>query len=162
MFESPNSWSGEEEEQERMHPIVEQVDAQFKELKSEYLQKKETVENIRNSDECVQGGSSFYDISGNLLAVLGSSVRGYEYTHDPKVVEALAQNLEYLDRYLELIENNSEVRRAELTQPDGAFPEARQAADRAAQNGQTQRPIVFYIESITSSQEEKAGDATIN
>lgn len=106
------------------------------------------------------GGSSFYDVTGNILSVAKPCFRYWKeqsgnISDDPDEVEDLASALDdatesiiQLERYLKAVTSDPAVLHAEMTMRDGAYPELRQKADDLLSEGLIKRPIPYYIDEL--------------
>jgi hypothetical protein len=110
---------------------------------------QEKIDAIKDQyKDIINGGSSFFDVTGNLQGISRSCARYYTEDKDPEDLKIFTINHQYLERYLQLITNNMELLREELTQKDGAFPRLRNEADQAQVQGRTEKPIFYYVDEL--------------
>lgn len=97
------------------------------------------------------GGSSFYDVTGNLLANAKSCLGYWKDMGelDPEDLESFAEDVGWLEQYLAVIDSDPKILEAEMTERDGAFPDVRRQADELKSEGVIPRPITYYIQHVS-------------
>jgi hypothetical protein len=141
-----------EEQQDELIHLAPEV---FDNLKIRAQRCVDRIEALKSKD-IVHGGSSFFDVTGNLLGTVRSNLRVLSSDPIKDCFDTVSSDLPCLERYLDILESNPMLMEAELTSRDGALPELRQQADHLrAENGPEFRPIPWYVSELEKMSTQK-------
>jgi len=130
----------------------ETIDLRQEEIKGWEGRVENCAERIRMIKEKndVNGGSSFFDVTGNLLGALKSNLRILKNQPLKDCYQAVVKTTPFLEQYLDLVEINQAIREAEIRNRDGALPEVRREADAIGAQDKTGtfRPIIYYVNQL--------------
>jgi hypothetical protein len=142
-------------------------EAHIAELEQKLRTAEKEVEEIRSLYTLEQSGhSSFYDVTGNLLAKALPSLRyvkeAVEGVQDPEDEEdaalfynELKQSVELLEKYIKLLKSDPKLLNDEATLREGANSALRQEADQAAKENAGVQAIPYYVGLLVRQQEIK-------
>lgn len=143
------------------------------EFESQFDQFEDSVATIANRIMAVReqideftkgqpGDSSFYDVTGNLLAVALSTLRACkdctsEDFDDPDekedsllALDDLKMSIDHLELYVKLLQQHPELLEAEMQGKAGAYPELRSQSNQEAMENRAVPAIPRYVEHLAA------------